>query len=316
MKKIVLLVLALGAFASVSGQAVPSINDPADVRSVGMGNSGIALPGSAYSVFNNTASLSLNDNTWGAGYTFGLWNPQSFEKPNRHALAGYYRFGKHTIAAGARYYMSKPAGVSEVGIPAETGSAFDMIGDLGYAYAINEYMGVSATVRYINSKLNSDAPGLKNGTAFAGDLGFYFRRNGLSAAFSLSNLGTKINFGGKDESLGSWVKAGAGYALQMGEKSLLTGSLQLGYQISGMGLFNGGLGVEYMFNNMIAARVGYNLLSGKAISGDGSKGETISGANYATAGLGFNFKGFSLNAAYLLGGSMDGTLMLGLEARF
>ncbi len=303
MKKIALLVLALGVFASVRGQAVQSINDPVDVRSLGMGNSGLALPGSAYSVFSNTASLSLNDNTWGAGYTFGLWTPQSFMKDSRHALAGYYKFGKHTVTAGVRYYMSKPEGANNSGVPDGTINAFDMIGDLGYAYALNEYMGVSATVRYINSKL-TDAPEANSGTAFAGDLGFYFRRNGLNAALSVSNFGTKINYGDADQTLGSWIKAGAGYILPMGEKHQLTGSLQLGYQVTGEGYFNGGIGVEYMFNNLVAARFGYNLLSGADDS------------NYATAGLGFNFKGFSLNAAYLLGGFIDGTLMLGLEAKF
>jgi hypothetical protein len=57
-----------------------------------------------------------------------------------------------------------------------------------------------------------------------------------------------------------------------------------------------------MYDNMVAARVGYHIGAGDL--------------NYATVGLGCNFKGFSLNAAYLLGSILDGTLMLGLETKF
>ncbi len=301
MKKIALLILVLGTLASARGQAVPSVSNPVDARGLGMGNAGFALPGTAYSVFTNTAALAFNTNTWGAGYTFGLWAPEAAMTENRHALSGYYKFGKHTVTAGARYYMKSIWGeTSEAGEPSDDVNIFDMIGDIGYAFAITEYLGVSATVRYINTKDLGDV----SGTAFAGDLGLYFRKNGLSAAISIDNFGSKVNFSNSSSGdLDSKVNAGVGYEMLFGRKHQLSGVLQAGIQTTENGVFDGGLGIEYMYNNMIAARAGYHI------------GGTEN-SSYATLGVGFNFKGFSLNAAYLLGGFLKNTLMLGLQTNF
>ena len=152
------------------------------------------------------------------------------------------------------------------------------------AYNISGSFSASATVHYISSKLGTEAAG----SAYAADLGLMYQPGNFSLGLTATNLGSKIDYGYGPYTLPAQIKLGAGYHFSLQEKHLLTAAVQAGYLIVNSGI-TAGIGLEYSYNNLISLRVGGHY-------GNPEKGIP----SHLSAGLGFNFKGLTLNAAYLL----------------
>lgn len=287
MKKIILIPLVLFGFLSVNAQTyVPSVEVNPDARSAGMAGSTIADEANAFSIFGNMPAISFSESKFAASYAF---NVDFNSKTPLHSVAGYYKLNqKHSFAIGVRYLGMEEFEASDDGVAYETIKPYDAIADLGYAYAINDVLSVGANLRYVNSKL-----GMTAASAFGFDAGVYYNRNAWSAALTVNNLGTKLDYGDGGDFMPAGVNAGGSYRFMFADKHRLTGNLQVGYRFlpSTVSYFGGGVGLEYSYNDMFAVRGGYRM-------GD-DESRTILG-NYASVGCGVYVGPVVVDFAWLL----------------
>lgn len=266
-------------------QTVTYLNLTTDARALSLGGTGVISPASAFAIYNNNAATALSPFKGAFAASYTMWQPATTDN-QLMSLSGFIKMGKRSaISLGSRlflypaYDLSNPQGsVTGAFNPRELSV------DLGYAYNISGSFSAAATVHYISSKLGPEAAG----SAFAADLGLMYQPGNLSLGLTATNLGSKIDYGYGPYSLPAQIKLGAGYRFSLQEKHLLTATVQAGYLIVNSEI-TAGIGLEYSYNNLISLRVGGHY-------GDPEKGIP----SHLSAGLGFNFKGLTLNAAYLL----------------
>lgn len=294
MKKIIITFLfTLAAVAAANAQHVSSSAINPDTRSSAMGDIKVALTANQFSVFNNTAAIALTDTKAAIGYSF-TWRTASstIKNHNLQALGGFYKINKrHAIAAGVRYFSTpKQDRLGDNGERLGTLKPYDLMIDLGYTFTITDYLGVSANVRFIQSSVD-----LGDDNAFAADLGLFFSKNRWNAALTLNNIGSKVQYfpQGTEENMPTFVRLGASRDFILGSKHKLTAGLESAYMFfpSDYSGFEGGVGIEYMYDNLLAVRGGYRI-------GD----EKTTGNGYGTVGLGLHHWGFMLDASYMFGG--------------
>lgn len=298
-KTIITTLLIICSLTALKGQDLfPVVSD---AKTAAMGDVGLSSSANAFSLYNYAGAIALDDSKWAAGYSFGGWMP-SYDMRSIHTIAGYWKPAeKHSITAGFRYYLFPDERIMDInGLVEDTFTPYDITLDLGYGYAITSYLSVAANVRYLTGKLSSidDAA---VASAFGADLGLYFRKNNIFAGLAVSNIGTKINYGGEDKSMPAKVKAAGGYGLNIGSQHAVNGVLELAYAFlpeSYTG-FEAGIGVEYVYDNMVAVRGGYRLGNDKNEFGPNVT-NFGSSSSYATVGLGFNFWKCSLDLSYLI----------------
>jgi hypothetical protein len=286
--KRIYICLILSVFAVIVpgfGQTAQFLTVSPDSYSLSLGGTGVISPANAFAIYNNNAATALSPFKGAFAASYTMWQPTTTDN-QLMSLSGFIKMGKRSaISLGSRlflypaYDLSNPQGsVTGAFNPRELSV------DLGYAYNISGSFSASATVHYISSKLGTEAAG----SAYAADLGLMYQPGNFSLGLTATNLGSKIDYGYGPYSLPAQIKLGAGYRFSLQEKHLLTATVQAGYLIVNSGI-TAGIGLEYSYNNLISLRVGGHY-------GDPEKGIP----SHLSAGLGFNFKGLTLNAAYLL----------------
>ncbi len=282
---IISLILSILTVTSISGQTAQFLTVSPDSRTLSLGGTGVISPASAFAIYNNNAATALSPFKGAFAASYTMWQPTTTDN-QLMSLSGFIKMGKRSaISLGSRlflypaYDLSNPQG-------SVTGafSPRELSVDLGYAYNISGSFSASATVHYISSKLGTEAAG----SAYAADLGLMYQPGNFSLGLTATNLGSKIDYGYGPYTLPAQIKLGAGYHFSLQEKHLLTAAVQAGYLIVNSGI-TAGIGLEYSYNNLISLRVGGHY-------GNPEKGIP----SHLSAGLGFNFKGLTLNAAYLL----------------
>lgn len=303
MKRIILLLLiVLGCISVTKGQDVLSM--VTDARTSSMGDVGLSQRGNPFSLYNYAGVTALDSCSGSVGYSFGGWMP-SQKMHNQHTLAGYWKFAeRHSFATGVRYFLYPVVNTSgDDGLITDQFRPFDVSIDMGYSYALNPVFSIFTTVRYVTGKI-TDVEGSKAGSAFGADLGCYFRKNKISAGLTVSNIGTRINYGSEDNSMPARVKIAGGYSLPAGNKQTVNGVVETAYvflpeDYTG---FEAGIGVEYSYDKLIAVRAGYRLGNSE------DNPEVVpdnfgSSLSYATFGLGLNLWRGSFDVSYLLAGT-------------
>ena len=286
--KRIYICLILSVFAVIVpgfGQTAQFLTVSPDSYSLSLGGTGVISPANAFAIYNNNAATALSPFKGAFAASYTMWQPTTTDN-QLMSLSGFIKMGKRSaISLGSRlflypaYDLSNPQGsVTGAFNPRELSV------DLGYAYNISGSFSASATVHYISAKLGTEAAG----SAYAADLGLMYQPGNFSLGLTATNLGSKIDYGYGPYSLPAQIKLGAGYRFSLQEKHLLTATVQAGYLIVNSGI-TAGIGLEYSYNNLISLRVGGHY-------GDPEKGIP----SHLSAGLGFNFKGLTLNAAYLL----------------
>lgn len=154
----------------------------------------------------------------------------------------------------------------------------------GISFRLGENLFFDVNGKYLMADLAG-----KKASAFAGDVAFNYVKDGLTLGVKGADLGTKYIFGPASYSLPMRVVAGGSYRLAPAGKHSLTLGADLGYILpQEYKAFTAAAGVEYAFNQLVFARAGYHFSSAVA-------------PRFASFGLGLNFKGIGLDAAYLLG---------------
>ena len=223
MKKILSIIIILLSCIAVKAQdktnmfnpvnsAVTSQTIAPDARSAGMGDVGVATDPDAASQFWNPAKYPFCISRAGVALNYTPWLRQLVSDMDLAYLSGYYRIGDYSAVSGSLRYFSL-GGVLLSSVQGEqydmTINPYEMSLDVAYSLMLSETFSISAGVRWIYSDLTYDFnEDTTPGSAFAADLSCYYqnyinlgqRECQLGLGLNISNIGSKITFGGSDES--------------------------------------------------------------------------------------------------------------------
>ena len=175
-----------------------------DARSAGMGDVGAATDPDVVSQYWNPAKYPFNISRAGVAinYTPGL--RQLVSDIDLAYVAGYYRIGDYSAVSASLRYFS----LGEVQMLDDenlTINPYEMSFDVAYSLMLSEHFSLGAAVRWIYSDLTYDfTSDTAPGSAFAADLSCYYqnylnigeRECQLGLGLNISNIGSKISFGG------------------------------------------------------------------------------------------------------------------------
>lgn len=183
-----------------------------DARSAGMGDVGVATDPDVISQFWNPAKYPFTISRAGISLNYTPWLRQLVNDIDLAYLAGYYRIGDYSaVSSSLRYFSLGEVMTSsgEDGSGAMTINPYEMSFDVAYSLMLSERFSLGAAVRWIYSDLTYDFTDQTTpGSAFAADISAYYqnyitlgsRECQLGLGLNISNIGSKITFGGDNNS--------------------------------------------------------------------------------------------------------------------
>lgn len=179
-----------------------------DARSAGMGDVGVATDPDVVSQYWNPAKYPFNISRAGVAINYTPWLRQLVSDIDLAYVAGYYRIGDYSAVSASLRYFS----LGEVQMSNDenlTINPYEMSFDVAYSLMLSENFSLGAAVRWIYSDLTYDfTSDTAPGSAFAADLSCYYqnylnigqRECQLGLGLNISNIGSKISFGGDNNS--------------------------------------------------------------------------------------------------------------------
>ena len=306
--------------------AAPSLRITPDARAGGMGETGIAAPADAASVYWNLSKLPFASGRSSIGLYYTPWLRDVTQGMYLLDLSGYHRIDTlQAIGASVRYFnLGDFALQDKSGNLLQTARPYELTADFGYARKLGDRFSLGLAFRYINSCLTNgaiDGTVYKAGEAFAADLSMFYNGvnaagNGLSAGLVLSNLGTRIGYtsnASDKDYLPANLGLGLAYAIVVNEDHRLVLAAEVGkLLVPVMPGDSAGLaeyysqslthswgksfehiscqysgGVEYTYKGLFSVRAGYY-----------SSGKQAGGRKGLTAGLGLKYAFWGLDLSY------------------
>ena len=226
MKKIYLAALALMGISPLTATAqekkdmfnpeknsVTSQSIAPDARAGGMGDVGAATDPDVASQYWNPAKYPFTISRAGVSLNYTPWLRQLVSDIDLAYLVGYYRIGDYSAVSGSLRYFSLGEVMTDTGTDTSdagmTINPYEMSLDVAYSIMLSEKFSIAAGVRWIHSDLNYRQDNAWTpGDAFAVDLAAYYqnyvnigqRECQLGLGLNISNIGSKINFGGDENS--------------------------------------------------------------------------------------------------------------------
>lgn len=285
MKKILILTAIIGQFvfaqSKVGTTAANFLTIPVGPRASGMGGAYVALADDATALFWNSGAasrlqkseLTVAYSQWLVGTNYN-WAGLVFKMSDDDAFGlsvNQLDYGEDLITT-----ESAPMGTGE------RWSAQDIAIGLSYSRNLTDRFSIGGTVKYIRQQIWHESA-----AAFALDVGLLFKTqlNGLSLGMNISNFGTEMKLDGKDlfqpididrklqsgnnENIAgslntdSWTlpmmfTVGLNYSAIKTEEFVINIAGDAVYPNNHTSYFN--LGSEFMWNNLVALRFGYNSL--------------------------------------------------------
>lgn len=186
-----------------------------DARAGGMGDVGAATDPDVASQYWNPAKYPFAISRAGVALNYTPWLRQLVNDIDLAYLVGYYRIGDYSaVSASMRYFSLGEVfyGGTDTGGGSGTEmtlNPYEMSVDVAYSIMLSEKFSIAAGVRWIYSDLTYDYSDQSSpGSAFAVDLAAYYqnyinigqRECQLGLGLDISNVGSKINFGGDENS--------------------------------------------------------------------------------------------------------------------
>ena len=223
MKKIYLAALALIGISPLTATAqekvdmfnpeknsVTSQSIAPDARAGGMGDVGAATDPDVASQFWNPAKYPFTISRAGVSLNYTPWLRQLVSDIDLAYLVGYYRIGDYSAVSGSlRYFSLGEVFYGDTDDTQMTLNPYEMSFDVAYSIMLSEKFSIAAGVRWIYSDLTYKYDDTSSpGSAFAVDLAAYYqnyvnigqRECQLGIGLDISNVGSKINFGGDENS--------------------------------------------------------------------------------------------------------------------
>jgi len=214
------ITIVAGLLAAITAQAqdknnmfnpinyeVTSLMIAPDARAGAMGDVGAATDPDVNSQYWNPAKYPFTISRAGVALNYTPWLRQLVSDIDLANITGYYRIGDYSAVSGSLRYFS----LGEVTLTNEnmTIKPYEMSIDVAYSIMLSEHFSLAAALRYIYSDLTYDyTSDTKPGTAYAADLAMYYnnyfnmgsRECQLGLGMNISNVGSKISFGGDNNS--------------------------------------------------------------------------------------------------------------------
>ena len=185
-----------------------------DARAAGMGDVGVATDPDVNSQYWNPAKYPFCISRAGVSLNYTPWLRQLVSDMDLAYLSGYYRIGDYSAVSASLRYFSLGEVMTDYN--GETGESsgmtinpYEMSFDVAYSLMLSEKFFLAAAVRWIYSDLTYDyTDDTSPGSAFAADIACYYndyinigaRECQLGIGLNISNIGSKITFGGDDNS--------------------------------------------------------------------------------------------------------------------
>ena len=185
-----------------------------DARAAGMGDVGVATDPDVNSQYWNPAKYPFCISRAGVSLNYTPWLRQLVSDMDLAYLSGYYRIGDYSAVSASLRYFS--LGEVMTNYDSTTGESngmtinpYEMSFDVAYSLMLSEKFSLAAAVRWIYSDLTYDyTDDTSPGSAFAADIACYYndyinigaRECQLGIGLNISNIGSKITFGGDDNS--------------------------------------------------------------------------------------------------------------------
>ena len=194
--------------ASVTSQTIAP-----DARAAGMGDVGVATDPDVNSPYWNPAKYPFCISRAGVALNYTPWLRQLVNDIDLAYVAGYYRIGDYSAISGSLRYFSLGEVFMTSDISATdnamTINPYEMSVDVAYSMMLSEKFSWAAALRFIYSDLTYDyTDDTSPGSAFAADVALYYqdylnlgdRECQVGLGMNVSNIGSKITFGGDDNS--------------------------------------------------------------------------------------------------------------------
>ena len=239
-----MVVLLVAASSTVSAQDKKDMFNPVntsvtsqtiapDARAAGMGDVGAATDPDVNSQFWNPAKYPFCISRAGVALNYTPWLRQLVSDMDLAYLAGYYRIGDYSAVSASLRYFSLGEVMTSDDANAMTINPYEMSVDVAYSLMLSEKFSIAAAVRWIYSDLTYDyTDDTSPGSAFAADLACYYnnyinlgdRECQLGIGLNISNIGSKITFGGDDNSefIPTNMRLGAALMVPIDEYSRFT----------------------------------------------------------------------------------------------
>ena len=312
--------------------AVPFLRLASDARMGGMGDVGIATNPDANSIFINGGKTVFNESKYGIGLNYTPWLSElDLKNTKMLSFSGFYKLNeKEAISLGVRNFnYGSFIFTDNTGQEIKNFKPNDIAIEVGYSRKLTEKLGLGLSVRYIGSKIgdNSVNSNYKSGKAVAADLSLFHKgTKGLNYGVALTNLGSKLNYGGKANFIPANLGLGVAYNKDLNKDSKVTLAFDLnkllvptppdptdaakvdayenkgvvGSWFSSFGdapggsseeikEFQLGVGAEYEYKEIVNFRIGY--FTENKLKGD---------RNYFTFGAGLKYNVAGLNFSYLV----------------
>lgn len=185
-----------------------------DARAAGIGDVGVATDPDVNSQYWNPAKYPFCISRAGVSLNYTPWLRQLVSDMDLAYLSGYYRIGDYSAVSASLRYFS--LGEVMTNYDSTTGESngmtinpYEMSFDVAYSLMLSEKFSLAAAVRWIYSDLTYDyTDDTSPGSAFAADIACYYndyinigaRECQLGIGLNISNIGSKITFGGDDNS--------------------------------------------------------------------------------------------------------------------
>ena len=180
-----------------------------DARSAGMGDVGVATDPDVVSQYWNPAKYPFTISRAGVALNYTPWLRELVNDMDLAYLAGYYRIGDYSAVSASLRYFSLGEVFLGTSDDAMTINPYEMSLDVAYSLMLSETFSIGAAVRWIYSDLTYDyTSDTAPRSAFAADLACYYqnyinlgqRECQLGLGLNISNIGSKISFGGDNNS--------------------------------------------------------------------------------------------------------------------
>jgi hypothetical protein len=311
--------------------AVPFLRLATDARAASMGDVGVATTPDANSIFYNGAKTVFNESKYGIGLTYTPWLSElDIKNINQASVGAFYKLSdKEAVSLGFRNFNQGTFTFTDaIGNEVSTFKPSDLAVEAGYSRKLSNKSAIGLNVRYIHSKLanNSVNADYKAGNAFAADLSYFYTNKEWNFGAAVTNLGSKMKYGGESSYIPANLALGAAYNKDINSDNKLSFAIELnkllvptppdasdaekvadynnkGVVASWFSSFGDapgggseelkevqlGFGAEYTYKEIFSLRAGY-------FSENQQKGNR----NYFTVGAGLEYKVAGVNFSYLV----------------
>ena len=309
--------------------AVPFLAITPDARHAGLGDGGVATSPDPSAAYWNAAKLCFIDKKYGGSFSYTPWLGKIINDMWISSLSGFYKLRQEeAIGVSFKYFdlgeiNFRDAGNQNLGTFNPKEAAFDVT----YSRMLSQEFSVGISGRYIYSNLTGAFTGddAQAGNSAAVDLGVFYtkdikrsaKNSTLSFGAQISNIGAKLSYtdNANKDFLPTNLRIGSAFTTEVDAfnsftfvldfNKLMVPTVDKGQSLlSGMfGSFTdapGGAkeelhevmtsaGVEYWYNKIFAARLGYFL-----------EAKDKGNRKYMTAGLGFRRQNLGIDVAYIV----------------